>query len=161
MFKNTQQIISLQNYYMYTYTQKIHIYNIYNQCVFTHMQAYNLHIHAYQPFNNIQTKYFFFQVRQPLRKVNFPGNYSIFSFQCIVLLIPANFPDVIVYCYLVMNRQGVSLDHNITYESIFNDIESASLVYNLKQSEKDMGKKIRDNLFKILIGDFSGISTIK
>ena len=78
-----------------------------------------------------------------------------------MLLIPANFPDVIVYCYLVMNRQGVSLDHNITYESIFNDIESASLVYNLKQSEKDMGKKIRDNLFKILIGDFSGISTIK
>lgn len=58
-----------------------------------------------------------------------------------LLVIPANFPDGISYCYLVMNRQGVSLEHNITYESISNDTESASLVCSLKQSEKNMGKK--------------------
>lgn len=44
-----------------------------------------------------------------------------------------------------MNRQGVSSGHNITYESMSNDTDSASLVYHLKQSEKTW-KKIRDHL---------------
>lgn len=33
-----------------------------------------------------------------------------------------------------MNRQGVSSEHNITYESLSNDIDSASLVKKLEKN---------------------------
>lgn len=53
--------------------------------------------------------------------------------------IPADFPDWVACCYLAfadMNRQGVSSEHNIIYESLSNDTDSASLntsiyIYNL------------------------------
>lgn len=44
--------------------------------------------------------------------------------------IPADFPDWVACCYLAFaetNRQGVSSEHNITYDSLSNDTDSASL----------------------------------
>lgn len=43
-----------------------------------------------------------------------------------------------------MNRQGVSSEHNITYESLSNDMDSASLVYNLKQRYINWAKNGND-----------------